>query len=237
VPGGRLTSRERRIIADGLADGLSYADIARKLGRPRSTIGREVTRNGGARGYRASRAQHATEWRARRRKPTRLARQPLPPLSGDRSPASIHEFEQRIAIALTGSGVPPMMAKVLGCLLTSNIDGLTVSDLTERLQVSPASISKAIAWLEPLELVRRERTDRRDRYLIDDDLWYRAWLVGTRSIGLWARTIREGVDIFGVDTPQGAQLHNAARFFELLSHDMTRAADHYRQILSRQDGG
>ncbi|MGS2586459.1 helix-turn-helix domain-containing protein [Streptomyces hebeiensis] len=41
MPGGRLTQQDRRRIAAGLADGLPYAEIARRLDRPTSTISRE----------------------------------------------------------------------------------------------------------------------------------------------------------------------------------------------------
>ncbi|MEV0780065.1 helix-turn-helix domain-containing protein, partial [Streptomyces sp. NPDC050428] len=66
MPGGRLTAEDRRDIGAGLAGGLGYAEIARRLGRPTSTVSREVARNGGADGYRADRALRATERRARR---------------------------------------------------------------------------------------------------------------------------------------------------------------------------
>ncbi|NUR92305.1 MAG: helix-turn-helix domain-containing protein, partial [Nonomuraea sp.] len=66
MPGARLTHDERRRIADGLAEGLGYAEIARRLARPTSTISREVGRNGGSYGYRADPAQKATGERARR---------------------------------------------------------------------------------------------------------------------------------------------------------------------------
>ena len=69
MPGGRLTQQERQQIALGLADSLSYAEIARRLGRPTSTITREVMRNGGPTAYRADLAQRATERRAHRRRP------------------------------------------------------------------------------------------------------------------------------------------------------------------------
>ena len=45
MPGGRLTQSERQQIALGLADSLAYAEIARRLDRPTSTITREVMRN------------------------------------------------------------------------------------------------------------------------------------------------------------------------------------------------
>jgi IS30 family transposase len=55
------------------AQGLRDAEIGRKLGRPRSTIWRELRRNSTAEGYRASSAQHAAETRAKRPKTAKLA--------------------------------------------------------------------------------------------------------------------------------------------------------------------
>ncbi|MEU7641223.1 helix-turn-helix domain-containing protein [Streptomyces sp. NPDC039016] len=72
MPGRRLTRADRQQIAAGLAQRLSYADIARRLNRPASTVSREVARNGGPARYRAELAQLATTHRARRRPPPRL---------------------------------------------------------------------------------------------------------------------------------------------------------------------
>lgn len=69
MPGGRLTQTERQQIALGLADSLPYAEIARRLDRPTSTVTREVMRNGGPTAYRADLAHRATERRAHRRRP------------------------------------------------------------------------------------------------------------------------------------------------------------------------
>lgn len=72
MPGARLTLDEREEIALGIASKRSFADIARQLGRPTSTVSREVDRNGGAGRYRATEAQRATDQRARRPKQRRL---------------------------------------------------------------------------------------------------------------------------------------------------------------------
>ncbi|MEU1671033.1 helix-turn-helix domain-containing protein [Streptomyces roseifaciens] len=76
MPGGRLTNEERQHIAAGLAEGLGYTEIGRRLGRPASTVMREVTRNGGPYGYGADRAHKATQHRARRRKQALRHRRP-----------------------------------------------------------------------------------------------------------------------------------------------------------------
>lgn len=57
----RVTSEDRLRIKDGLDAGLSKAELADKLGFHKSTIGREITRNTGGRGYRPRQAQHFAE--------------------------------------------------------------------------------------------------------------------------------------------------------------------------------
>jgi len=51
VPGVRLGVEEREAIALGLARGGPLAEIARRLGRPTSTVSREVARCGGTDRY------------------------------------------------------------------------------------------------------------------------------------------------------------------------------------------
>ena len=52
MPGGRLTQEDRRRIAAWLTEGLSHAEIGRRLSRPTSTITREVNRNRGCHPWR-----------------------------------------------------------------------------------------------------------------------------------------------------------------------------------------
>jgi IS30 family transposase len=70
---GRLSLQDREDIAAGVAAGESARAIAGRLGRPPSTISRELARNGGRRKYRPSRAEQATWARAARPKLSKLA--------------------------------------------------------------------------------------------------------------------------------------------------------------------
>ncbi|HEX6341569.1 GbsR/MarR family transcriptional regulator [Umezawaea sp.] len=212
MPGGRLTSQERRRIAAGLADGLGYAEIARKLGRPTSTVSREVSRNGGGADYRADRAHRATGRRARRR--------PSMAVPAATTPAAARRFAEEFAAVLVGTGVPRMAARVFAALVTTDAGALTVADLVGGLRVSPASVSKAVGYLEGLDLVRREREGRHERYLIDEDLWLRTWLTSARTNTALAETARRGVEVFDVATPTGARLDHMRQFFARLGEDM-----------------
>ncbi len=72
----RLTVAEREDIACGVAAQLSVRAIARRLGRPASTVSRELARNGGRRSYRPSVADQSAWQRASRPKACKLALNP-----------------------------------------------------------------------------------------------------------------------------------------------------------------
>ncbi|MFF3689353.1 helix-turn-helix domain-containing protein [Streptomyces sp. NPDC002187] len=230
MPGGRLTQSERRQIALGLADGDAYAEIARRLDRPTSTITREVMRNGGPTAYRAELAQRATERRAHRRRHT-TPRESDTQAHG-RDGEAVREYEEMFTTVLMQSGLPKMLSRVLTCLYTSDAGSLTASELVQRLQVSPASISKAITALESMTLVRREPGERRrERYVVDDDIWYQSMMASARSNAQLAETARQGVAVLGRDTPAAARLENVARFLDFVGESIIRSAEQAREVL------
>ncbi|MFI0506962.1 helix-turn-helix domain-containing protein [Streptomyces albogriseolus] len=232
MPGGRLTQQERQQIALGLADGLAYAEIARRLDRPTSTITREVMRNGGPTAYRADLAHRATEHRAHRRKQAAPRDAKALPQPHGRDAEAVREYEEMFTTVLMASGLPKMMARVMACLSLTDSGSLTASELVQRLQVSPASVSKAVTYLESQGLVRRERDDRRrERYIVDDDVWYQSMMASARSTAQLVEMARQGVGVLGSHTPAGARLENIARFLDFVSESLARAAEQARDIL------
>ncbi|GAA3844132.1 helix-turn-helix domain-containing protein [Streptomyces coacervatus] len=232
MPGGRLTQQERQQIALGLGDGLAYAEIARRLDRPTSTITREVMRNGGPTAYRADLAHRATEHRARRHSQAAVRDPKASPQAYGRDAEAVRQYEETLTTVFIQSGTPKMMARVMAAIVISDAGSLTASELVRRLQVSPASVSKAITFLEEQGMVRRERDERRrERYVVDDDIMYQSMMASARGTAQVAETAREGVGVLGSGTPAATRLENIARFLDFVSESITRAADQARELL------
>lgn len=234
MPGGRLTPTDRRLIADGLAEGLGYAEIARRLDRPTSTISREVARNGGRDGYRAELAQHDTGRRAHRAAPVPPSARPRDDGDYRRDPAAVRDFRKRYTAMMADMGLPPITAGVLVSVLITDEPYLTSADLVDQLGVSAASVSKAVAYLEPLGLLRRERVpgERRERYLVDES-WFQGW---SRTVELhtrWASAAGEGAEIFGPRTPAGARLAEMAEFTRFLRDALARELVRWQEMRRR----
>lgn len=235
MPGDRMTRQDRRQIAAGLTAGLSYREIARRLERSTSTVTREVTRNGGASGYRADRAQQAARTKARRGRnvpgtpPARTAAAPRP---------QVREFEARLAALYVDRGMQRMPARVLACLYTDDNGSLTTAELVDLLQVSPASISKAVAYLEGQGLIRREREgrQRKDRYVIDTGMWFRAVVSGMRLNTVLAETAREGADIVGKRTRAGHRLNDMGDFLDHISQAVVEGAERWHEAYRARGG-
>ncbi|GAA1592166.1 helix-turn-helix domain-containing protein [Actinomadura kijaniata] len=236
MPGGRLTQQDRQQIALGLADGLAYAEIARRLGRPTSTITREVMRNGGPTGYRPDLAHHTAQQRTHRRRPASSSRDAEPaPQPHGRDAEAVREYRESLTTVFMTSGLPRMMARVLGCLYTTDSGSLNAAELARQLQVSPASVSKAITFLESMDLVRRERDERRrERYVVDNDLWYQSMVRSAQHNAQLSETARRGVAILGSGTPAAIRLENTARFLDFVGESLARAAEQAREVLYTQ---
>lgn len=149
-----------------------------------------------------------------------------------REAEAVRAYEEAFTTVLVQSGLTRMMARVLVCLYTTDAGSVTASELVRRLQVSPATISKSIAYLETQGLVRRERDEgRRERYVADDDVWYQSVMASARSTAQLADVARQGVGVLGPGTPSAVRLENIARFTDFVSESIARAAEQARDIL------
>ncbi|MFD7495026.1 helix-turn-helix domain-containing protein [Streptomyces sp. NPDC059832] len=218
-----MTQQDRQRIAAGIADGLSYAEIARRIDRPTSTISREIGRNGGPSGYQPQRAHRATTQRARRGTPA-------PPRAA--GPPGGATGEEIVEMAVR-AGLPRMTARVHVDLLLSEDGRRTAAELTRRLKVSPASVSVSVNYLVQHGYVRRERDPqrRRDVYVIDDQAWYHSVVLSAQQTLDAAHSAMTTVEATGPDSPVGQRMARAGAFLERVSLDIMESADRWRPLL------
>ncbi|MEU7855878.1 helix-turn-helix domain-containing protein [Nonomuraea sp. NPDC049141] len=231
MPGGRLTGQDRQHIAAWLAEGHGYAEIGRRLGRPASTIMREVTRNGGPDDYGADRAHEATRHRARRHKQAQPPPPPVPDSGHGRDPQAVQDFTEFFTDLLIQQGMARMVARVMACLYITDSGSLTAAELVQRLRVSPASVSHAVTYLEQQGLLSRERVPggRRERYVIDDGIWVRSIVAAVEVNQALVAASQRGSEILGAATPAGARFESSAELLLLVSEALRQAIERWRQ--------
>lgn len=142
-----LSLAEREEISRAIVVGQSLREIAAKLGRSPSTISREITRNGGPSGYRASQAEQSAWDRAHRPKVCKLAQN--------------RALARRVAEKLQLEWAPEQIAGWLKCTYPGD----------ESFQVSHETIyrslyiqSRGALKKELVDHLRRTRTMRRSRH-------------------------------------------------------------------------
>lgn len=212
MPGARLTAGERERIATGLQSGHGYAAIARQLGRPTSTVSREVARNGGRVAYTAP-ATHR------------------PPHPATVNTEAVHRFAEEYAHMIQLAGMPRMPGRVLAQLLVTDSGALSARELCQRLSVSPGAISKAIRFLEAFSLVRRERPAgrRQELYVFDAD-WAETFTRREELFAPWEDGARRGAELLGPQTPAGARIAELAHFMRMVRGTIVQVRERWRRI-------
>jgi DNA-binding transcriptional ArsR family regulator len=170
-----------------------------------------------------------TAYRPDRRTATGRTPRPAAPPATE---VAFDEAATRLADSLVHTGLPPMMARVLTALLTTESGSLTSADLVRRLRVSPASISKAVAYLEDMRILKRGREPgrRAERYLVEDDVWLQAMLVSARANTVIAEAASRSAQAVGATTPVGVRLENMAHFLVHVGEDLVRSAEHWYAV-------
>jgi DNA-binding transcriptional regulator GbsR (MarR family) len=151
---------------------------------------------------------------------------------GERDPESISHFVERFAAALTDGGIPRMPARVFVALLAKDSGARTAAELSALLQISPAAVSGAVRYLQQVGLISREREpgSRRDHYRVHDDTWYEATVRRDQMLRRWAESVREGVEVLGLETRAGARMAETLAFFEFLEAETPALLDRWHEI-------
>ena len=140
-----------------------------------------------------------------------------PGRSGDVTPDdAVAAYVERFASVLVAAGIPGMAARVLAALHVTDSGRLTAAELAEMLQLSPAAVSGAVRYLSGLGLVHKERVpgSRRDYYRMPPNVWVEVVRMQQQVLARWAKTLSEGVEVVGADTPAGERMAEYAEFFD-----------------------
>lgn len=158
----------------------------------------------------------------RARRPRGAAPVPDEDLAPDPQATALADFLDEFAENVVATGVPRTGAQVLVRVHSSD-HGCTAAGLSAELRVSRAAVSNAVAYLDRLRLIRRERepSSHRERYVVRDDVWAASWNQSVAANARWVTTTTRGVELLGPDSPAGVRLARAARFFTALHEAMS----------------
>jgi DNA-binding MarR family transcriptional regulator len=142
-------------------------------------------------------------------------------------PADAARFVERFGSALTAAGMPRLPARVFAALLADDDGAMTATELGDALEVSAASVSGAVRYLQQVRLTHRERQPgtRRDLHVVADDAWHEAMISSGQVYGPLRAVLAEGVAAVGGRTTQaGERLALSADFLEFLTDELEEVA-------------
>ncbi len=139
-------------------------------------------------------------------------------------------FIERFASVLTQSGFPRMPARVFAALLATDSGKLSSAELAKLLHISPAAISGAVRYLVQVNLASREPEpgSRREHYRVHSEVWYEAIGRKDQVLERCERSLREGIEVVGRDSPAGARIAETLAFFEFLQKELPALMEKWR---------
>ncbi|MFF0492526.1 GbsR/MarR family transcriptional regulator [Nocardia sp. NPDC003482] len=158
--------------------------------------------------------------------------------SGQPDTEEQREFVERLAGAMTSTGVPPMAARVLARVLISDAGVMTSAELAAALEVSQPSISSAVRFLTQTGFLTRERVPgtRKERYRVRGNVWETILTLRNDFLAAWQSQLASGADLFGEDTATGRRLAEAADFFAFAQQDIHDLIQRWRDRQRRMYG-
>jgi len=149
----------------------------------------------------------------------------------DRDEDAVLRFEERFASVLTEAGIPRLPSRVFAALLASDSGNLTAAELADLLQASPAAVSGGVRYLVGVGMVRREGEpgSRRHHYRVPENVWDEVIGQRDRLMHRWASVLREGISLFGKDTPAGARMADSVRYFEFIIAELPLVAARWQE--------
>jgi DNA-binding transcriptional regulator GbsR (MarR family) len=140
-------------------------------------------------------------------------------MSGDED---VGRFVERFSALLVEGGMPRMPARAFSRLLAEDSGRMTAGEIADALDVSPAAVSGAVRYLVHVGMVvrTRERGERRDTYLVHDDVWGEMYTQQASLLRRWIEAADEGAASLGLDRPAGRRLAETRDFFAFMHAEL-----------------
>lgn len=125
---------------------------------------------------------------------------------------------ERLALALTQSGMQRMTARVLAALLFTDQETMTAGELAESLATSSGSVSTSVKALTGVGLIERVPApgSRREHFRLRDHAWATLMSQQNQMIKLMMDVAEEGIAATGAETPGGRRLAEMRDFYAYL---------------------
>lgn len=160
-------------------------------------------------------------------------RRDITALEGER--ARVRQFAEEFGLMGERSGMPRMVARLLGWLLICDPPSQSSTEIASALGVSRASVSVATRLLEAGGLIRRTALPGTRSYLFEIEPSAFMNLRAAERFRAWREIAERGLDL--LDNPEGergARLRAARDFYAYVEHEVPKLIDRFR---AEQQGG
>lgn len=146
-------------------------------------------------------------------------------------------FAERMGGALTSVGLARLPSRIFSALLADPDGRMTAAELGAALQVSPASVSGAVRYLDGVGMIRREREPgtRRDVFVVDDDAWRDTMLQADRIYAPLVAELDRALASFPEDDPARRRIAVTREFMLFVTEEMRSTFDRWQARLAQLD--
>ena len=146
-------------------------------------------------------------------------------------------FVERMGGALTTAGLARLPSRIFAALLADPDGRMTAAEIAAALQVSPASVSGAVRYLDGVGMIRREREpgSRRDVFVVDDDAWRDTLLHADRVYAPMIAELDRALDSMPADDPARRRIATSRAFMGFVTEEMAAMSQRWQERLAELD--
>jgi DNA-binding transcriptional regulator GbsR (MarR family) len=146
-------------------------------------------------------------------------------------------FVERMGGALTSAGLARLPSRIFAALLADPDGRMTAAEIGNALQVSPASVSGAVRYLDGVGMIRREREpgSRKDVFVVDDDAWRDTLLQADRVYAPMVAELDRALTTLPADDPARRRIAISRAFMGFVSEEMRGMSQRWQERLAELD--